>query len=142
MIRSPFSRRISRSLPLGLVAVLAACQAVGPDFEGAPATTAAEVSSFPSLATAAKQEAGAKPGFRTDEPAAAWWEAVRDPELDALIADARAANFDLRIAEERIRLAGSVLRQARAPLSPRSTAWLCRASGVSDSTRWTGPATS
>lgn len=111
MSRPMLTRCIQRGLLSGLVGMLAACQAVGPDFEGAPATTAAEVSAFPSLASAAKQEANAQPGFRTDEPAAAWWEAVKDPELDALIAEAKSANFDLRIAAANVEAAQALLEQ-------------------------------
>jgi NodT family efflux transporter outer membrane factor (OMF) lipoprotein len=43
----------------------------------------------------------------------------RSTHLNDLIDTVLANNFDLRIAEERIRLAGSVLRQARAPLFPQ-----------------------
>lgn len=111
MISQRLLRGIGQATLGGLIGALVACQAVGPDFGGAPASTATEISSFPSVAAAAPQKVGAESGFRTDEPAAAWWEAVKDPELDALIAEARVANFDLRIAAANVEAAQALLEQ-------------------------------
>ena len=58
---------------------------------------------------------------RHDVPAGApsrWWAAFGDPELDALIDRAVAANLDLAIAESRIREARAARRIAAAPLFP------------------------
>ena len=55
-------------------------------------------------------------------PAAAWWTGFRSPELNALIARARGANFDILAAAARIRQADAALASAGAPLLPAVTA--------------------
>ena len=49
---------------------------------------------------------------------ARWWQAFGDPELDALVDRAVAANLDLAVAESRIREARAARRIAAAPLFP------------------------
>ncbi len=51
-------------------------------------------------------------------PAAEWWRGFRSPQLDGLIATARAHNPDIAAAVARIRQADAALRIAGAPLLP------------------------
>jgi NodT family efflux transporter outer membrane factor (OMF) lipoprotein len=51
-------------------------------------------------------------------PGPEWWRGFGSPELDALIAQARAANFDLAAAAARVAQADAQLRIAGAPLLP------------------------
>ena len=51
-----------------------------------------------------------------------WWRLYRDPALDALVADALAANTDLRVAVARLDAAKASLRGARADRLPQVTA--------------------
>jgi outer membrane protein, multidrug efflux system len=50
----------------------------------------------------------------------AWWRQFRDPVLDGLIAEALAANKDVKIAAANIEQAAGVLTQTRAPLFPQA----------------------
>lgn len=86
---------------------LAAC-AVGPDFAtpSSPATA-----SGPFLST--------KAGVTTTAPADAnWWRLYDDPVLDGLVADALAANTDVRVAVARIAKARAALREVRGDRLP------------------------
>ncbi|QSA96535.1 efflux transporter outer membrane subunit [Methylococcus sp. EFPC2] len=47
-----------------------------------------------------------------------WWKGFRDPVLDALIADALAANHDIKIAKSRVREAKSMITIAESALYP------------------------
>ncbi|RUN78200.1 efflux transporter outer membrane subunit [Sphingomonas sp. TF3] len=51
-----------------------------------------------------------------------WWRMYRDPALDALVADALAANTDLRVAVARLDAAKASLRGTRADRLPQVTA--------------------
>jgi NodT family efflux transporter outer membrane factor (OMF) lipoprotein len=51
-----------------------------------------------------------------------WWRLYRDPALDALVADALAANTDLRVAVARLDAAKASLRGARSDRLPQVTA--------------------
>ena len=55
-------------------------------------------------------------------PSGDWWTGFHSPELDALIARARTANFDILAAAARIRQADAALVSAGAPLLPAVTA--------------------
>ena len=55
-------------------------------------------------------------------PSAAWWTGFNSPELNALVAQARTANFDILAAAARIRQADAALVSAGAPLLPAATA--------------------
>ena len=59
-------------------------------------------------------DAGTQPAW----PAADWWRGFSAPQLDELIAQAQAANFDLAAAVARIRQADAQARIAGAPLLP------------------------
>lgn len=88
---------------------LAAC-AVGPDYARpqTPATAAgAFVSANPTVSTAA-----------TDDH---WWRLYEDSTLDALIADALAANTDVRVAVARLARARASLREAGGDRQPQAT---------------------
>lgn len=86
---------------------LAAC-AVGPDY-AAPSSPA--TASGPFLST--------KAGVTTAAPADAnWWRLYNDPVLDGLVADALAANTDVRVAVARIAKARAALREVRGDRLP------------------------
>ena len=65
-----------------------------------------------------------------------WWRLYRDPQLDAAIAEALAANTDLRQAEANIRRAGALARQAeagrRVQTSLTSGAYAARVGGYTE----------
>jgi NodT family efflux transporter outer membrane factor (OMF) lipoprotein len=85
---------------------LAACAAVGPDYHGPR-------SDLPSDPKAAGDFAAGKAAAFTDRPVPGdWWRLYQDPALDALVAEALAANTDLRVAAANIELAGAQLREA------------------------------
>lgn len=101
-----------RSLALTTLSALAlsGC-AVGPDYVATPPSPA---SSGPFLA------AGDPPVSPSQLPAD-WWRLYDDPVLDELVADALAANTDLRQAVARIERARAGLRGARADRLPQTT---------------------
>lgn len=88
--------------------VLAAC-ATGPDY-AAPATPAA--AAFVTATPATSAEAAARD----------WWRMYRDPVLDGLVADALAANTDVRVAVARLERARAALREVRNDRTPQATA--------------------
>jgi multidrug efflux system outer membrane protein len=85
------------NLALGLlVAGLAGCAAVGPDYSPPPIDVPAEW-----------QRAGEAPAAAGREDLSAWWQRLEDPLLSGLVDEALAGSLDLRSAQAR-------LRQARA----------------------------
>lgn len=90
---------------------LAACTTVGPDYK-APSPASAEPSA------AAPFVGAASPAFTGDEPPGRWWSLLGDPVLDGLIAQALAANTDLRVASANLAQARAVLRETRAGRLP------------------------
>lgn len=87
---------------------LAAC-ATGPDY-AAPQTPSAAAGSF---------VAATSPAVDPLAPVAAdWWRLYDDPVLDRLIADARAANTDIRVAVARLDKARAMLREIRTDRLP------------------------
>src|SRR5262249_25409702 len=60
--------------------------------------------------------------YGTGEPIAEFWHVFQDPILDQLVADALAANHDLRIAAARMESARQLARQARHDFFPTVTA--------------------
>ncbi|MCW1384142.1 efflux transporter outer membrane subunit [Novosphingobium sp. KCTC 2891] len=104
-------RKTALTLAPALVAglLLSACTTVGPNYTGAPdvASNAASRGAFLRADAAARAEA----------PAASWWQALGDPVLDGLIADALAGSPNVAIANARI-------AQARAGLAANRTAIL------------------
>jgi multidrug efflux system outer membrane protein len=81
-------KSLARALPgLPLLACLAGCLAVGPDYE--PPTLTTPAAGFHHAAELANSDA---------EPPERWWEGLHDPTLDRLIRQAERDNFDLKIA--------------------------------------------
>jgi multidrug efflux system outer membrane protein len=90
-----------------LLLLLAAGCSVGPQYERPGMPLPAE------FAAAADK---AEPQIPAD-----WWKLYRDPQLDALVADVRGRNADLRIAAAQVEEAEAVMRQARAAIFPEVT---------------------
>lgn len=90
---------------------LAAC-AAGPDYRP-PAPLLAADSAFRMANPAVTADA-------TDN--SRWWQLYRDPVLDGLIADALAANADIRVAVARLARARASLREVRGDRQPQATA--------------------
>jgi len=88
---------------------LAAC-AAGPDY----APPAAKPAAVAPLASAGAPVTLATPDDR-------WWSLYQDPVLDGLIADALAANTDIRVAVARLDRARAALREVRADRLPQTT---------------------
>lgn len=90
---------------------LAAC-AVGPDYArpATPASAAAPFLGAGPVATTAATDNGR------------WWQLYRDPVLDGLIADALAANTDVRVAVARLERARAGLREVAGDRQPQATA--------------------
>lgn len=90
---------------------LAACT-VGPDYR-APVMPSAAAGPFVAAGPAVTTTAAA------DDR---WWQLYRDPVLDGLIADALAANTDIRVAVARLAAARASLREVRGDRQPQGTA--------------------
>ncbi|WP_244818010.1 efflux transporter outer membrane subunit [Caballeronia sp. Lep1P3] len=111
-----FPRRFRFSfllLPLTAIA-LAACT-VGPDYRGAPDIAGDAVKS--GAFVRAPQE-----GIAATHAPAAWWRALNDSQLNALVDAALAHNPDLRMAQARLREARSQLRGQQANELPKASA--------------------
>lgn len=99
----------NRILPSALVlSLLAGCASV-PDLGPRPAPAAAE--SLESSATFADA--------RGAWPVEGWWQALGDPQLDALIAEGLKGSPDIATAAARVRAAEAMAQQAGAALLPR-----------------------
>lgn len=87
---------------------LAGCASVGPNFRspapGVPGQT-------PFLESASTR-------FSGNEPPGRWWNLFEDPVLDRLVAQALAANTDLRVAAANLSRARAVLREAESGRLP------------------------
>ena len=94
-----------------LAALAVSACAVGPDYVAPPPRSA---SSGPFLSAD-------RPAFTPTPLPADWWRLYNDPVLDGLVADALAANTDLRQALARVERARASLRGARADRLPQST---------------------
>ncbi len=90
-----------------LIAVLAGCASVGPDYQRGEASAPDQWSE----PVPGSQAAGAA-------AVAAWWHAFNDAELDALIGRAVSSNRDLRIAQARVREARAQYGVAEADGGP------------------------
>lgn len=104
---------IARSLPLLLtVGLLSACT-VGPDYHGAPDVA-------PKTLAAARL-----PHADSDLPhapvVAQWWQALGDPQLNALISQALQNSPDIATARARLRQSRASLNGARAQAMPKVT---------------------
>ncbi|GLR48263.1 efflux transporter outer membrane subunit [Sphingomonas astaxanthinifaciens] len=87
---------------------LAAC-ATGPDYQATPVSAAA-------AAPFVHQQGAA---VSSAEPAGQWWRLYADPVLDGLVADALAANTDVRVAVGRLAKARALLRETRGQREPQ-----------------------
>ena len=85
-----------------------ACTTVGPDHR----------SPLPSATAQGTFAGSASPLFSGNEPPGRWWSLIGDPVLDRLVADALAANTDLRVAAANLRQARAALRETRAGRLP------------------------
>ncbi|MFB0613974.1 efflux transporter outer membrane subunit [Aurantiacibacter poecillastricola] len=89
---------------LAMAAALAGCTTVGPDYQP----------ELPQATAQASLHAVDDGPFISEAPPADWWHLYDDSRLDALVADALAANTDLRIAAANLARARAVLREVRA----------------------------
>ncbi len=89
---------------------LAACTA-GPDY------------ARPEVAPRAEQAfvGGASPAVVAEQPQGDWWRLYQDPVLDRLVAEALAANTDLRVALANVERARALLRESRSDLLPQTS---------------------
>jgi NodT family efflux transporter outer membrane factor (OMF) lipoprotein len=87
---------------------LAACT-VGPDHRP-PVTASAAAGPF---------LAAGSPAFTAAAPADDWWRLYEDPVLDGLVADALAANTDLRAASANLQRVQAIVRETRAGRVPQ-----------------------
>lgn len=106
-------RSASLAALLALLALLAlsAC-AFGPNYSR-PATPATAAGGFVAATPVTASPAAPPPD---------WWRLYNDPALDALIAQAFAANTDLRVATANLRRVRAVLSEARSQRLPTTTA--------------------
>jgi len=98
-------RRITYAL---MALLLAACAAVGPEYVGAPRSTADSASTFPSSVSESEEVAAVTVA---EQPPQAWWRQLEDPALDALMTKTVAVNYDLRIAAANVAAAQALLDQ-------------------------------
>jgi len=102
----------TRNLALGLlVAGLAGCAAVGPDYSPPPIDVPAEW-----------QRAGEAPAAAGREDLSAWWQRLEDPVLSGLVDEALAGSLDLRSAQARLRQARALRAAAGADRFPTVSA--------------------
>lgn len=99
---------IRKSLLVGLL-LLSAC-ATGPDYH--PKAVAPPAAAPFVAATGSPLFSGAQPEGR-------WWRLYDDPVLDRLIADALAANTDIRVSAARLARARALLREQRSAREPQ-----------------------
>ncbi len=104
-------RSLRRILPLTALAAFAGCAVLQPPERAVLAKTAA-----PNLAIAPQWAAsGAEPGAVADR----WLASFNDPRLEALVAEALAHNFDLRVAAARVEQAAAYQKLAAGTLYPQ-----------------------
>ncbi|CAN5471426.1 efflux transporter outer membrane subunit [soil metagenome] len=96
-----------------LLATLAGCAAVGPDYSGAPPAAADKLPAF--------VRAGDAP-VTAEAPSSTWWKALGDPVLDHLVEHALAANIDIDVATARLQQARAAMRLERANDKPSASA--------------------
>lgn len=99
-------------LPPILAATLAGCAAVGPDYQ-APAGSAAARQSAQAPFVEAREDL-----FQRGQAPGRWWRLYDDPRLDGLVAQALAANTDLRVASANLEHAQAALRETQAQQRP------------------------
>lgn len=100
----------SKLISTALASIMLAGCAAGPNYT-TPTTPTAAVGPFVSTA----------PSTVASEPEAAWWRIYDDPVLDGLVAQALAANTDLRAASANLKAAEAVVKEARNARLPQTT---------------------
>lgn len=101
---------LQRILLTGAAALALAGCASGPDYVAKP---------LPPAATAPLVGAAGTSLVSMGEPQANWWRLYGDPVLDTLVADALAANTDVRVAGARLARARALLREERGAREPQ-----------------------
>lgn len=99
-----------RNAVISVLSLLLAACAVGPAYQ--PPRTQAPASFV----------SGQESGFVAEDVQNEFWKGFNDPELDALVDKALAANHDLRIAEANVRRARALRGESRFDLAPTVTA--------------------
>ncbi|WP_213979711.1 TolC family protein [Sphingomonas sp. dw_22] len=100
-----------RTALISLTALLLASCATGPSY----------VAPSPPVASAGPLIGSASPAVSTAEAVTDWWKLYEDPILDGLVADALAANTDIRVAVARLERAQAAFRAARADRLPQGS---------------------
>lgn len=100
-----------KRLSLTLAALALSGCMVGPDY----------VSPAPKAPAQAPFVSASAPPFVPAEPPADWWHLFNAPILDKLVADALAANTDLRVAAANLKQARAALRETRSQRLPSTT---------------------
>jgi len=108
--------RLLRAAPLSLALALAGCALKSP-----PDHQTLVSDAMPAMKTPA---AWAAPGTAPGAVGGGWLGTFADARLEALVAEALANNFDLRVAAARVERAASYAKQAGATLYPQVTAML------------------
>ena len=106
---SPGNSWLARLATAASALTLAAC-AAGPDY-AQPATPSSAAAPFVSTSAA----------VTAASPDDDWWQLYQDPVLDSLIADALAANTDIRVAVARLERARASLGEVRNDRMPQAT---------------------
>jgi len=99
-----------RYIPFVVISLSLAACAVGPDFSP-PAIPSAATGSFVTMPSA----------VTSGDPDDHWWQLYRDPVLDTLIAQALAANTDIRVAVARLDKARAAVAQVSSQQLPQPT---------------------
>lgn len=107
-----YRSRASLALALPLLATLAACTTIGPDYHLPKEAVIQRDAAKAPLMGAAEQP------FTADPLPADWWRLYRDPVLDRLIAKAFGANADLRVAAANLQRAHAVLEEVEEKQRP------------------------
>lgn len=93
---------------LAALALLAGCATAGPDYHPPAHSAATEPSATGDFVSARD------PAFANEPLPDRWWRLYADPQLDALVEQALAANADLRVADANLRKASAVVRETAA----------------------------
>jgi NodT family efflux transporter outer membrane factor (OMF) lipoprotein len=101
-------------LAVATIAAVAGCT-VGPNYHGAPQVA-------PSAAQAVGFNRAPKDAVATSPAVAAWWAALGDPELSALIEAALTHSPDIRAAQARLRQSRAGLREQQRDALPKGSA--------------------
>nr|WP_205192929.1 efflux transporter outer membrane subunit [Burkholderia sp. Ax-1724] len=110
IVQSPVPRGIAAAAVLTILITIAGCASTGGIAPQANAVAPASLDAGNAI-RAANADA--------QWPAADWWRAYQDPQLNQWIADAQAGNPSLAVAQARVREAASMAGVARAALAPQ-----------------------